>query len=105
MPVIKVEMWEGRTLEQKRELVEVLTKEKLVNLIKDIKNDDSLNIEDELIEELVDLRKQVLVVACLFCKMVIGFLLYLAKSYFSVLLRQGFINRVNLNRTALSLCL
>ncbi len=27
MPVIKVEMWEGRTLEQKRELVEVLTKE------------------------------------------------------------------------------
>ncbi len=27
MPVIKVEMWEGRALEQKRELVEVLTKE------------------------------------------------------------------------------
>ena len=27
MPIIKVEMWEGRTLEQKRELVEVLTKE------------------------------------------------------------------------------
>jgi len=27
MPVIHVEMWEGRTLEQKRELVEVLTRE------------------------------------------------------------------------------
>ncbi len=27
MPVIKVEMWEGRALYQKRELVEVLTKE------------------------------------------------------------------------------
>ena len=27
MPVIRVEMWEGRTLEQKRELVEVLTRE------------------------------------------------------------------------------
>ena len=27
MPVIKVEMFEGRTIEQKRELVEVLSKE------------------------------------------------------------------------------
>ena len=27
MPIIKVELWEGRTLEQKRELVEVLSKE------------------------------------------------------------------------------
>lgn len=27
MPIIRVEMWEGRTLDQKRELVEVLTKE------------------------------------------------------------------------------
>ncbi len=27
MPIIRVEMWEGKTLEQKRELVEVLTKE------------------------------------------------------------------------------
>ncbi|MDJ0621872.1 MAG: 4-oxalocrotonate tautomerase [Desulfocapsaceae bacterium] len=27
MPVIRVEMWEGRSLEQKRELVEVLSKE------------------------------------------------------------------------------
>ena len=27
MPVIKVEIWEGKALEQKRELVEVLTKE------------------------------------------------------------------------------
>lgn len=27
MPIIRVEMWEGRTLEQKRELVEVLTRE------------------------------------------------------------------------------
>jgi len=27
MPIIHVEMWEGRTLEQKRELVEVLTRE------------------------------------------------------------------------------
>ena len=27
MPVIKVEMWEGRTIEQKKELVEVLSKE------------------------------------------------------------------------------
>jgi 4-oxalocrotonate tautomerase len=27
MPIIKVEMWAGRTLEQKRELVEVLTRE------------------------------------------------------------------------------
>ena len=27
MPIIRVEMWEGRTLDQKRELVEVLTRE------------------------------------------------------------------------------
>jgi 4-oxalocrotonate tautomerase len=27
MPIIRVEMWEGRSLDQKRELVEVLTKE------------------------------------------------------------------------------
>ncbi len=27
MPVIRVEMWEGRTVEQKKELVEVLSKE------------------------------------------------------------------------------
>ena len=27
MPIIRVEMWEGRTVEQKRELVEVLTRE------------------------------------------------------------------------------
>lgn len=27
MPIIRVEMWQGRTLEQKRELVEVLTRE------------------------------------------------------------------------------
>ena len=27
MPIIRIEMWEGRTLEQKRELVEVLTRE------------------------------------------------------------------------------
>ncbi|MFV0423858.1 2-hydroxymuconate tautomerase family protein [Oleidesulfovibrio sp.] len=27
MPVIRVELWEGRTLEQKRELVKVLTRE------------------------------------------------------------------------------
>jgi 4-oxalocrotonate tautomerase len=27
MPIIHVEMWEGRTLAQKRELVEVLTRE------------------------------------------------------------------------------
>ena len=27
MPVIRVEMWEGRTTEQKRELVSVLSKE------------------------------------------------------------------------------
>lgn len=27
MPIIRVEMWEGRTKEQKRELVEVLSKE------------------------------------------------------------------------------
>ena len=27
MPVIRVEMWEGRTRDQKRELVEVLSKE------------------------------------------------------------------------------
>ena len=27
MPIIRVEMWEGRTTEQKRELVEILTKE------------------------------------------------------------------------------
>lgn len=27
MPIIRVEMWEGRTLQQKRELVEVLTRE------------------------------------------------------------------------------
>ena len=27
MPIIHIEMWEGRTLEQKRELVEVLTRE------------------------------------------------------------------------------
>ncbi len=27
MPIIRVEMWEGRTLDQKRELVEVLSKE------------------------------------------------------------------------------
>lgn len=27
MPIIRVEIWEGRTLEQKRELVEVLTRE------------------------------------------------------------------------------
>jgi 4-oxalocrotonate tautomerase len=27
MPIIRVELWEGRTLEQKRELVEVLTRE------------------------------------------------------------------------------
>ncbi len=27
MPIIRIEMWEGRTLDQKRELVEVLTKE------------------------------------------------------------------------------
>ena len=27
MPVIRVEMWEGRTTDQKRELVEVLSKE------------------------------------------------------------------------------
>ena len=27
MPIVHVEMWEGRSLEQKRELVEVLTRE------------------------------------------------------------------------------
>jgi len=27
MPVIRVEMWEGRTVEQKRELVEVFSRE------------------------------------------------------------------------------
>ncbi len=27
MPIIRVEMWEGRTLDQKQELVEVLSKE------------------------------------------------------------------------------
>lgn len=27
MPIIRVEMWEGRSTEQKRELVEVITKE------------------------------------------------------------------------------
>ncbi|HET7175326.1 MAG TPA: 4-oxalocrotonate tautomerase [Gammaproteobacteria bacterium] len=27
MPIIRVEMWTGRTLDQKRELVEVLTRE------------------------------------------------------------------------------
>lgn len=27
MPIIRVEMWEGRTTEQKRELVEVLSKD------------------------------------------------------------------------------
>ncbi|RNF86088.1 2-hydroxymuconate tautomerase [Montanilutibacter psychrotolerans] len=27
MPIVRVEMWEGRTLEQKRELVEVFTRE------------------------------------------------------------------------------
>lgn len=27
MPIIRVEMWEGKSLDQKRELVEVLTKE------------------------------------------------------------------------------
>ncbi|MGQ0503035.1 MAG: 4-oxalocrotonate tautomerase [Panacagrimonas sp.] len=27
MPIIRVEMWEGRTLEQKRELVDVFTRE------------------------------------------------------------------------------
>ena len=27
MPVIHIELWEGRSLEQKRELVEVLTRE------------------------------------------------------------------------------
>ncbi|HEV2331958.1 MAG TPA: tautomerase family protein, partial [Gammaproteobacteria bacterium] len=27
MPIIRIEMWEGRTLEHKRELVEVLTRE------------------------------------------------------------------------------
>jgi 4-oxalocrotonate tautomerase len=27
MPVIRVEMWEGRSIEQKRELVDVLTRE------------------------------------------------------------------------------
>ena len=27
MPIIRLEMWEGRTEEQKRELVEVLTRE------------------------------------------------------------------------------
>ena len=27
MPIIRVEIWEGRSIEQKRELVEVLTKE------------------------------------------------------------------------------
>ena len=27
MPIIRVEIWEGRSLEQKRELVEVLSKE------------------------------------------------------------------------------
>lgn len=27
MPILRVEMWEGRTLEQKRELAEVLTRE------------------------------------------------------------------------------
>ncbi len=27
MPIIRIEMWEGKTLDQKRELVEVLTKE------------------------------------------------------------------------------
>lgn len=27
MPIIRIEMWEGRSLEQKRELVEVYTRE------------------------------------------------------------------------------
>ena len=27
MPVLRVDMWEGRTIDQKRELVEVLSKE------------------------------------------------------------------------------
>ncbi len=27
MPVIRVEMWEGRTVDQKRELVEILSRE------------------------------------------------------------------------------
>ena len=27
MPIIRVEMWEGRTLDQKRELVDILSKE------------------------------------------------------------------------------
>lgn len=27
MPIIRIEMWEGKTLEQKRELVEVYTRE------------------------------------------------------------------------------
>jgi 4-oxalocrotonate tautomerase len=27
MPIIRVEMWEGRTLDQKRELVDVLSRE------------------------------------------------------------------------------
>ncbi len=27
MPIIRIEMWEGRTVEQKRELVETFTKE------------------------------------------------------------------------------
>ena len=27
MPIVRIEMWEGRTLEQKRELVDVYTRE------------------------------------------------------------------------------
>ena len=27
MPIVRIEMWEGKTLEQKRELVEVYTRE------------------------------------------------------------------------------
>lgn len=27
MPIVRIEMWEGRTVEQKRELVEVYTRE------------------------------------------------------------------------------
>lgn len=27
MPIVHVEMWEGRSLEQKRELIEILTRE------------------------------------------------------------------------------
>jgi branched-subunit amino acid transport protein AzlD len=47
----------------------------------------------------------VLTVACLFCKIVTGFLLFLAKSYFLSCFGKAYINRVNLNRTVLGLCL